>query len=45
MYKLSDWLDIDKIGWFCLSKNINAITILFEEKERAILSIIAKPLK
>ena len=28
MYKLSDWLDIDKIGWFCLSKNINAINIL-----------------
>jgi hypothetical protein len=28
MYKLFDWIDSDKINWYNLSLNINAIDIL-----------------
>jgi hypothetical protein len=28
LYKFFDWIDIDKLNWRILSKNINVITIL-----------------
>ena len=34
MYKIKDWLDIDKIDWMYLSKNPNAIHLLEKNPKR-----------
>ncbi len=34
MLKLLDWVDINKIDWIELSKNLNAIDLLKENKDK-----------
>ena len=34
MMKLRDWIDIDKLDWFGLSLNPNAIDLLKENKNK-----------
>ena len=34
MYKLRDWIDIDKLNWTALSSNINAINLLEKNKNK-----------
>ena len=36
MYKLLDWIDIDKICWYELSQNPNAIFLLNKRKNNLI---------
>ena len=34
IYKLRDWINLDKIDWVCLSKNPNAIHLLEQNPEK-----------
>ena len=34
MYKLHDWIDINKINWECLTSNPNAINLLKQNKDK-----------
>ncbi len=34
MLKLRDWIDINKIDWYSLSRNTNAIELLKENKNK-----------
>jgi len=41
MYKLRCWIDIDKIDWFWLSKNTNAIHLLEKNMDKINWSMLS----
>jgi len=41
MYKLHDWVDINKINWDCLSENRNAIKLLEENEDKINWSLLS----
>ena len=38
IYKLLDWIDIDKLNWYFLSQNPNAIYLLEQNQDKLILT-------
>ena len=42
MYKLLDWIDIDKLSWRQLSQNPNTITLLEKYQDKIDCEILSK---
>ena len=41
MLKLRDWIDINKVHWYSLSENPNAISLLKENKDKINWSLLS----